>query len=92
MAQIRRRRPLRRFCILSWQRGGLIAWFWGRCRGWGPSERAVFFVRQEDAEHECLRIHGDRHHEGFGTPMVVEVGRFNKKYGKHVVPTADLVR
>ena len=92
MALARVRQPLKRYCIVSWQAGGLIAWFWGGTRGWGPSERAVFFVREEDASHEQLGIHGSCPHAGLGMPMVVEVGRFNKKHRKNVVPTSDLVR
>lgn len=92
MAAIRRRKALRRFCIVSWQRGGLIAWFWGGYWSWGPSERAVFFVREEDADRERLQIKSAGTPGNLEPPAVVEVGRFNRKYGKNIVPASELVR
>lgn len=87
-----RKKVLRRYCIVAWQNGGLIAWFWGGHLGWGPSEQAVFFVREDDAARERLQIRNPAPHGKMQIPEVVELGRFNKKYGKNVVPSLMLVR
>jgi hypothetical protein len=91
MAAYRPKRAPRRYCIVAWQTSGLIAWFWGGHLGWGPSEQAVFFAKEEDAERERMRIKTPVVVD-LQSPGVVEVGRFNKKYGKNVVPGLELVR
>lgn len=92
MDSTHRRRAPRRFCIVCWQAGGLIAWFWGVNLRWGPSEHAVFFLREEDAARERLQIKSYASHGDLQTPEVVEVSRFNKKYGKNIVPASELVK
>jgi hypothetical protein len=81
----------RRYCVVAWQTSGLIAWFWGGSLGWGRSEQAVFFVREEDAVRERTQIKNPVVVD-LQLPQVVEVGQFNKKYGKTVVPSLALVR
>lgn len=78
-------------CIVVWQKGGLIPWFWGGHLKWGPSTQAVFFMREEDAAHEARQIR-DLPPEGPGIPAVVDVARFNKKHGLSVTPQPGLVR
>lgn len=81
----------RYYCIVVWQKGGLIPWFWGGHLKWGPSTQAVFFVREEDAGHEAREIR-DPASEAQGIPEVVEVARFNKEHGLAVAPQPELVR
>lgn len=91
MTARRSKRVPRRYFIVAWQTSGLIAWFWGGSLGWGPSDQAVFFVLEEEATRERMRIKIPVQVD-LRSPEVVEVGRFNKKYGKNVVPSLALVR
>jgi hypothetical protein len=82
----------RYYCIVVWQKGGLIPWFWGGHLKWGPATQAVFFMREEDAGHEARQIRDFPSSEAHGLPEVIDVARFNKKHGLAIAPQPELVR
>lgn len=79
----RRVKPIREpssFSIISWQRSGLIAWFWGGVLGWGPRAQAIVFTTEEEAACECRQIRiwpG----EDCLLPKVMDANELRQKYG-----------
>lgn len=87
----RRRSKPRYFCIVIWQKGGLIPWYWGGILKWGPATQAVFFMDEAAAGSEMRKIRESPCSE-CERPGVVDVAKFNKKHGLSIAPQAELLR